>query len=66
MYGFWWPPIKLERMSNYYIMPCTPGNVFESHRLSSMGKYNFQIRWLRKIRGRKFYVHRHWKGKWKH
>ena len=37
-----------------------------SQRLSQQGKYDFRMKWERKVRGHKFYRQRHWKGKWKH
>lgn len=66
MYDCWWPPHRLEKMSDYYIIPCTPGGVFVSCRVSQMGRYDFEMKWERKIRGHKLYRQRYWKGKWKH
>ena len=65
-YDYWWSPYKLDKMSNYYIIPCTPGGVMVSQRLSQQGKYGFRMKWERSVRGHKFYRQRPWKGKWKH
>ena len=61
-----WSPNNLERMSDYYCMQCTPNNGWVNLRVSQYGKYGFEMKWERKIRGRSYYRQRYWKGKWKH
>lgn len=66
-YDCWWEPYKPHKRIAYpYIIPCTPGGVICSQRLSQYGEYNFEMKWERKIRGHKFYRQRYWKGKWRH
>ena len=66
MHDCWWKPFHLDKMSNYYIMPCSPGGLICNQRISQMGKYDFEMKWERSIRGHNFYRQRYWKGKWKH
>ena len=62
----WWPPYHLEKMSPYYCMNCTPSKLFSNLHVSQYGRYGFEMKWERKVRGHSYYRQRYWKGKWKH
>lgn len=66
MYDCWWSPYHLDKMSNYYCMQCSPNKLFVNLRVSRYGKYDFKMKWERKIRGHPVYRQRFWKGKWEH
>lgn len=65
MYDCWWEPFRLDKMGDHYSMQCNPKPGANLH-VSQFGRYDFEMKWERKIRGHKFYRQRYWKGKWKH
>lgn len=46
-------------------MQCNPKAGANLH-VSQFGRYDFEMKWERSIRGHNFYRQRYWKGKWKH
>ena len=63
---FAWSPYNLEKKSDYYCMACTPNNGWVNKRVSAYGKYEFEMKNERSVRGKKFYRQRYYKGKWRH
>ena len=63
-YDHWWSPYHLLKMSNYYCMNCTPSNRFSNLHISQYGRYDFEMKWERKVRGHSYYRQRYYKGNW--